>query len=346
VRAAPACAASADLTEGTNLVITGAYDRFSAALAAARRQRRRGRPAEIVAGRWLVPAEEKFVIAAGAFAERDQAERRAAHLGGRVAAVAATGPGGPIPAWGLAGAARVDGLVGALEVRDQRVVMWSGPRSTGWRLGPEGLTLEAVAAAPDASAEAEAIDPYSAATAPGLLGPRFPGLNAALGDGPTAPVVRYDDRRDELQAVETAGGAERILWTLPLGARERLVQVFPRRGGLYLRFDDTLYWLRLAAAGTPAPRMGKLCGKLTADRKSTRNGAVLLPAPAAGGDPLRLDTTDGTFELWAPVPSVVKTLPDETTFRCGRGQTARSDAPTSALLTELGARVELAISCQ
>jgi len=354
VRAEPACAASADLRKGTNLVITGSFDRFSAALAAARKDRRRGRRAEIVSGRWLVPAEETFVetfvVAAGAFADRDQADRRAAALGGRVAAVAAIGPSGPVPAWGLAGAGRVDGLTGAIDVRDGRVVMWSGPLSTGWRLGADALQLEAAAASPDAdSSPAEMVDPYSAAKIPGRLGPRFPGLDAALGDGPAAAVVRYDDRRDELQAVETAGKAERIVWALPLGARDRLVQVFPRRGGLFLRFHGTLFLLERAAAAAPGPRLGKLCGKLSGDRggarKGTRGGTLLLPAAAAGGDPLRLDTGDGTFELWAPVPSVVEPVVDASTIRCGGDRTARSDAPAGGLLTELGARFDIEIGC-
>ena len=47
LRTEPIRSTSVDLREGTNLVITAAYERFSAALAAARKDRRRGRPAEL-----------------------------------------------------------------------------------------------------------------------------------------------------------------------------------------------------------------------------------------------------------------------------------------------------------
>ena len=292
------------------------------------------------------------MIAAGAFAERARAEKRAAQLGGRVASVAATGPSGAVPAWGLAGAGRIDGLVGAIDVRGERVVTWSAPESTGWRLGADALTLETAATTPlqlpleDADTRT---DPLTAQRVANPIGLRLPGMSAPFSDRPPAAVLRYDDRRDQLQAVESAAGAERILWTLPLDARERLVQVFPRRGGVYLRFDGTLFLLRRTVAGAagaaPGPRLGKLCGKLTSERKSARNGTVVLPAPASA-EPLRLDTTDGSFELWAPVPSMVEPVADLSTFRCARDETAGSDAPTGGLLTELGARVDIEITCE
>jgi hypothetical protein len=334
VKTEPVCLAGVDLRAGTYLVVTGAHDTFAAALAAARAARRRGRAAEIVPGRWLSPAEETFVLAAAAFADRGRAQRRAAEIGGRVLEVAAVGPGGAVPAWGMAAAGRIDGLDalgGPIDIRGDRVVAWGPIDSTVWHLGADAMTVERLVSRPSGSPTPEWIDPLTERQVAPPVGPRLPGLGAAL---PGGAALTFDEARDELRAPQ---------WTLALGARDRLVQIFPRRDGLYLRFDDSLFLLRQAGADA-GPHLGKLCGTMNRPYKPRwRTGTLVIAT--ADAPPLRLDT-DGTFELWAPVPSMVAPAADLTTFRCHRGETPTSQPPAADLLTELGLRIDVDVSCE
>ncbi len=339
LRGEPACPASVDLRAGTYVVVTAAHEKFSAALAAIRQARRAKRPAEIIPGRWLSPPEETFVVATAAFADRARAERRAAELGGRVLEVAALGPGGPVPAWGLEATGRIDGLAEMIDLRGDRVVSWGSAESTGWRLGDGGLTVETGVSWPFHYPPSHVIDPFTEQKRPNPIGPLLPGLGAPL-PGAGAQ-VRVDERGDQLEATAAAAAGSRTLWTLPLAARDRILQVFPRKGGLTLHFGGGLFLLRQTAAS--GVHLGKLCGKITIDSRAARAGTVTIPT--AGATPLQLDG-DGSFELWTPVPSVAALVPDLATMRCRRDLTPSSRGTSSALVTELGARADVQVTCE
>ena len=338
LQGAPACPTSAELRAGAFVVATSAHATFGAALAAAKQARAAKRAAEIVPGRWLSPPEETFVIAAGAFADRAGAERRAAELGGRVLEVAALGPGGAVPAWGLEAVGRIDGLGEMIDLGGDRVVTWSSSESTGWRLRDDGLVVEAGVFWPFEYPPPRVIDPFTEQKRPYPVGPRLPGLSAPIDGAGPAIEARVDGRGDQLQGFDAAG---RPVWTLSLAARDRVTQVFPRKHGLYMHFDASLFLLRRAAA--PGIHLGKVCGVITVANRRVRTAAVTLAS--GGGAPLRLDG-DGTFELWVPVPSMAGVSPDLATVRCGRRLTPTVRGSSSELITELGSRGDIQVECE
>ena len=336
---ARACPATVDL-RGPYLVVTGAHAKYSAAIAAVREERRRGQSAEIVAGRWLLPPEPTFAIAVASFADRSEAERRVAQHGGRVLEAAPIGPSGPVPAWGLVAVGRIDGIAGPIELRGDRVIGWNGSNNAGWRLGADGLTLEAMARQSGVYPPPEMIDPFTGQKLQPPFGPRLPGQSATL-PGTPARVVRYDDRRDELQEIDTAAAGARLLWALPLGARERRVQIFPRPDGLYLAIDESLFQLDRHTA--PGAHLGKICGEVKFDYRPARAATMRIGGPGATG--VKLDT-DGSFELWAPIPAMVNPTVDPASLRCGRKQTAVVKGSSAALLTELGLKRNIEAACE
>ena len=126
----------------------------------------------------------------------------------------------------------------------------------------------------------EMIDPFTGQKLQPPFGPRLPGQSATM-PGTPARAVRYDDRRDELQEIDTAAAGARLLWALPLGARERRVQIFPRPGRTVSRHRRKPVQLDRHTA--PGADLGKICGEVkstTVLRAPRRSGLAAPVRPA------------------------------------------------------------------